>query len=191
MQKTESETLGVEEYEAFELMARELHAHFLSERKNFAVRVPLNLVSYLFTGILRKSRLPKIQLECAIAELEFAVEARTFRRYTSGHTRMTWRTFQRLVFWALGQQWISAWMCRDLMSKAHLCEVAQISARELLNERKRLVSATEIDREEMVKRFYENLALQDLEREEEAIRSIRRHDDARELARALGLDIAD
>ncbi|MCQ3031416.1 hypothetical protein NLO88_12175 [Pseudomonas syringae] len=191
MQKTESETLGIEEYEAFELMARELHAHFLSPRKNFALRVPPNLVSYLFTGILRESRLPKTQLECAIAELEFAVEARTFRRYISGHTRMPWRTFQRLVFWALGQQWISAWMCRDLMSKAHLCEVAQISARELLNERKRLVSATEIDREEMVKRFYENLALQDLEREEEAIRSIRRHDDARELARALGLDIAD
>lgn len=191
MQKTESEALGIEEYEAFELIARELHAHFLSPRKNFAVRVPPNLVSYLFTGILRKSRLPKIQLECAIAELEFAVEARTFRRYISGHTRMPWRTFQRLVFWALGQQWISAWMCRDLMSKAHLCEVAQISARELLNECKRLVSATEIHREEMVRRFYENLALKDLEREEEAILSIRRHDEARELARGLGLDIAD
>lgn len=191
MQKTESETLGIEEYEAFELMARELHTHFFSARKNFAVRVPLNLVSYLFTGILRKSRLPKIQLECAIAELEFAVEARTFRRYISGHTRMPWRTFQRLVFWAREQKWISAWTCCDLISKAHLCEVAQISARELLNERKRLVSATEIRREEMVTRFYENLALKDLEREKKAVPSIRRYDEVRELARSLGLDTAD
>jgi hypothetical protein len=190
MQKTESETLGIEEYEAFELVARELHAHFSSGRKNFAVRVPVNLVSYLFTGILRRSRLPKIQLECAIADLEFAVEARTFRRYISGHTRMPWRTFQRLVLWALGQRWISTWMCRDLMSKAHLCEVAQISARELLNERKRLVSATEIHREEMVKRFYENLALRDLEREKEAISSTRRNVEARGLVRSLGLDMA-
>lgn len=190
MQKTESETLGIDEYEAFELVARELHAHFSSGRKNFAVRVPVNLVSYLFTGILRRSRLPKIQLECAIADLEFAVEARTFRRYISGHTRMPWRTFQRLVLWALGQRWISTWMCRDLMSKAHLCEVAQISARELLNERKRLVSATEIHREEMVKRFYENLALRDLEREKEAIFSTRRNVEARGLVRSLGLDMA-
>lgn len=191
MQKTEAETLGIEEYEAFELVARELHAHFASGRKNFALRVPLNLVSYLFTGILRKSRLPKIQLEDAISKLEFAVEDRTLRRYISGHARMTWRTFQRLVFWAQEQKWVSTWTCCDLISKAHLCEVAQLSARELLNERKRLVSATEIRREEMVRRFYENLALKDSEREEEAIRSIRRYDEARELARALGLDIAD
>ncbi|MBK3444964.1 MULTISPECIES: hypothetical protein [Pseudomonas] len=191
MQKTGSETLGIEEYEAFELVARELHTHFASGRKNFAVRVPLNLVSYLFTGILRKSQLPKIQLEDAISELEFAVEARTLRRYVSGHARMTWWTFQRLVFWARGQQWISTWMCSDLISKAHLCEVAQLSARELLNERKRLVSATEISRDEMVTRFYENLALKDLEREKKAILSIRRYDEVRELARSLGLDIAD
>lgn len=191
MHKTESETLGIDEYEAFEFVARELHAHFSSGRKNFVVRVPLSLVSYLFTGILRSSRLPKIQLECAIADLKFAVEARTFRRYISGHTRMPWRTFQRLVLWALGQRWISTWMCRDLMSKAHLCEVAQISARELLTERKRLVSATEIHREEMVKRFYENLALRDLEREKEAIFSTRRNVEARGLVRSLGLDIAD
>ena len=191
MKKTEPETLGIEEYEAFELVARELHTHFASGRKNFAVRVPLNLVSYLFTGILRKSRLPKIQLEEAISKLELAVEARTLRRYISGHARMTGWTFQRLVFWARGQQWISTWMCCDLISKAHLCEVAQISARALLNERKRLVSATEIRREEMVTRFYENLALKDLEREKKAILSIRRYDEARELARSLGLDIAE
>lgn len=191
MQKTESETSGIEEYEAFELVARELHAHFSSGRKNFAVRVPLNLVSYLFTGILQKSRLSKIQLEEAISKLELAVEARTLRRYISGHARMTWWTFQRLVFWAQEQKWVSTWTCCDLISKAHLCEVAQLTARELLNERKRLVSATEIRREEMVRRFYENLALKDSEREEAAIRSIRRHDEARELARALGLDTAD
>ena len=191
MQKTEAEILGIEEYEAFELVARELHAHFASGRKNFAVRVPLNLVSYLFTGILRKSRLPKIQLEEAISKLEFAVEARTLRRYISGHARMTWWTFQRLVFWALEQKWVSTWTCCDLISKAQLCEVAQISARELLNERKRLVSATEIRREEMVTRFYKNLALKDLELEIKAVTSIRRYDEVRELVRSLGLDITD
>jgi len=191
MQKTESETLGIEEYEAFELMARELNAHFLSARKNFAVRVPPNLVSYLFTGILRKSRLPKIQLECAIAELEFAVEARTFRRYISGNTRMPWRTFQRLVFWAREQKWISTWTCCDLISKAHLCEVAQNSARESLCESKSLIFAREIYAEKKGSRFYENLALKDLEREKKAVPSIRRYDEVRELARSLGLDTAD
>lgn len=191
MHKTESETLGIEEYEAFELVARELRTHFSSGRKNFAVRAPLNLVSYLFIGILRKSRLPKIQLEEAISKLELAVEARTLRRYVSGHARMTWWAFQRLVFWAREQKWISTWTCCDLISKAHLCEVAQISARELLNERKRLVSATEIRREEMVTRFYENLALKDLEQEKKAVPSIRRYDEVRELARSLGLDTAD
>lgn len=69
MQKTESKSLGVEEHEAFELVARELQIHFASGRKNFAVRAPLNLVSYLFTGVLQKSRLPKIQLEDAISGL--------------------------------------------------------------------------------------------------------------------------
>jgi hypothetical protein len=173
MRKTETETLGIEEYEAFELVARELHAHFASGRKHFAVRVPQNLVNYLFTGILRKSRLPKIQLEDAISELELGVEARTLRRYTSGHARMTWWTFQRLVFWAREQRWISIWVCCDLISKAHLCEVAQISARELLNERKRLVSPTAIHREEMATLFYKNLALKDLELEKKAVPSIR------------------
>ncbi|MCF7533934.1 hypothetical protein [Pseudomonas petrae] len=191
MGKTEPETLGIEEYEAFELVARELHAHFASGRKHFAVRVPQNLVSYLFTGILRKSRLPKIELENAISELEIAVEARTLRRYTSGHARMTWWTFQRLVFWAREQRWISTWVCCDLISKAQLCEVAQISARELLNERKRLVSPTAIQREEMATRFYKNLALKDLELEKKAVPSIRRYDEVRELARSLGLDATD
>lgn len=172
-------------------MARELHAHFASGRKHFAVRVPQNLVSYLFTGILRKSRLPKIQLENAISELELAVEARTLRRYISGHARMTWWTFQRLVFWAREQRWISTWVCCDLISKAHFCEVAQISARELLNERKRLVSSTAIDREEMATRFYKNLALKDLELEKKAVPSIRRYDEVRALARSLGLDATD
>jgi hypothetical protein len=191
MRKTEPETLGIEEYEAFELVARELHAHFASGRKHFAVRVPQNLVSYLFTGILRKSRLPKIELENAISELEIAVEARTLRRYTSGHARMTWWTFQRLVFWAREQRWISTWVCCDLISKAQLCEVAQISARELLNERKRLISPTAIQREEMATRFYKNLALKDLELEKKAVPSIRRYDEVRELARSLGLDATD
>lgn len=60
------------------------------------------------------------------------------------------------MFWARSQQWISAWMCRDLVLRAHLCEVAQLSARGLLNDRKRLVTPGEIRRDEMVKRFYEN-----------------------------------
>ncbi|MCF7555381.1 hypothetical protein [Pseudomonas petrae] len=191
MRKTETETLGIEEYEAFELVAREFHAHFASGRKHFAARVPQNLVNYLFTGILRKSRLPKIQLEDAISELELGVEARTLRRYTSGHARMTWWTFQRLVFWAREQRWISTWVCCDLISKAYLCEVAQISARELLNERKRLVSPTAIHREEMATRFYKNLALKDLELEIKAVPSIRRYDEVRKLARSLGLDATD
>jgi hypothetical protein len=191
MQKTESATLGVEEHEAFELVARELQTHLASGRKNFAVRAPLNLVSYLFTGVLRKSRLPKIQLEEVIAGQRLVLEARTLRRYISGQARMTWPTFQRLVFWARAQQWISAWMCRDLILRAHLQEVAQQSARGLLNNRKRLVTPHEVSREEMVRTFYENLAQKDFEREDAVIVSVHRNSAIRELACSLGLEISD
>lgn len=191
MHKTESATLGVEEHEAFELVARELQKHLASGgRKNFAVRTPLNLVSYLFAGVLRESRLPKIQLEEVIAGQNLVLEARTLRRYISGQARMTWPTFQRLVFWARAQQWISAWMCRDLILRAHLQEVAQLSARGLLNGRKRLVTPHEISREEMVGRFYENLAEKDQERDEEVVVSVRRSKEIRELACSLGLEIS-
>ncbi|KPX06645.1 hypothetical protein L6218_14835 [Pseudomonas syringae pv. syringae] len=191
MQKKESEALGVEEYEAFELVARELHAHFASERKNFAVRVPLNLVSYLFNGILQKSQFSKIQLENAVLELGFSVEARTLRRYISGHSRMTWGTFQQLVLWARSQEWISAWMCRDLILRAQVCEAAQLSARELLNKRKRLFSPSGIRREQAIDCFYANLSILDLERGEKAMKQVRRHDQVRELARSLGLNTPD
>lgn len=191
MQKTEAAALGVEEHEAFELVARELQTHHASGRKNFAVRAPLNLVSYLFTGVLRKSRLPKIQLEEAISGQRLVLEARSLRRYLSGQARMTWPTFQKLVFWARAQQWISAWMCRDLILRAHLQEVAQQSARGLLNKRKRLVTPHEVSREEMVRTFYENLALKDLEREEVVIVSVRRNSEIKVLASSLGMDVTD
>lgn len=191
MQKTESAALGVEEHEAFELVARELQTHHASGRKNFAVRAPLNLVSYLFTGVLRKSRLPKIQLEEVISGQRLVLEARSLRRYLSGQARMTWPTFQKLVFWARAQQWISAWMCRDLIMRAHLQEVAQLSARTLLNNRKRLVTPHVISREQMVRSFYENLVQKDLEREEVAAVSVRRNSEIRELACSLGLEMPD
>lgn len=191
MQKTESAALGVEEHEAFELVARELQTHHASGRKNFAVRAPLNLVSYLFTGVLRKSRLPKIQLEEVISGQRLVLEARSLRRYLSGQARMTWPTFQKLVFWARAQQWISAWMCRDLILRAHLQEVAQLSARTLLNNRKRLVTPHVISREQMVRSFYENLVQKDLEREEVAAVSVRRNSEIRELACSLGLETPD
>lgn len=191
MQKTESAALGVEEHEAFELVARELQTHHASGRKNFAVRAPLNLVSYLFTGVLRKSRLPKIQLEEVISGQRLVLEARSLRRYLSGQARMTWPTFQKLVFWARAQQWISAWMCRDLILRAHLQEVAQLSARTLLNNRKRLVTPHVISREQMVRSFYENLVQKDLEREEVAAVSVRRNSEIRELACSLGLEMPD
>jgi hypothetical protein len=191
MQKTESAALGVEEHEAFELVARELQTHHASGRKNFAVRAPLNLVSYLFTGVLRKSRLPKIQLEEVISGQRLVLEARSLRRYLSGQARMTWPTFQKLVFWARAQQWISAWMCRDLILRAHLQEVAQLSARTLLNNRKRLATPHVISREQMVRSFYENLVQKDLEREEAAAVSVRRNSEIRELACSLGLEMPD
>lgn len=191
MQKTESATLGVEEHEAFELVAREFQTHHASGRKNFSVRAPLNLVSYLFTSVLRKSRLPKIQLEEVIAGQRLVLEARSLRRYLSGQARMTWPTFQKLVFWARAQQWISAWMCRDLILRAHLQEVAQLSARALLNNQKRLVTPHVISREQMVRSFYENLVSKDLEREEVAAASVRRNSEVRELACSLGLEMPD
>jgi hypothetical protein len=130
-------------------------------------------------------------LEEVIAGQRLVLEARSLRRYISGQARMTWPTFQKLVFWARAQQWISAWMCRDLISRAHLQEVAQLSARTLLNNRKRLVSPRVISKEQMVRGFYENLVQKDLEREEVAAASVRRNSEIRELACSLGLEMLD
>lgn len=82
-------------------------------------------------------------------------------------------------------------MCRDLILRAHLQEVAQLSARKLLNNRKRLVTPHVISREQMVRSFYENLLQKDLENEEVAAVSVRRNREVRELACSLGLEIPD
>lgn len=59
MQPFDTPDLDIEPHEAFELVICELHSHAATGRKNFVVRVPQDMVIYLFTGILRRPIYPK------------------------------------------------------------------------------------------------------------------------------------
>jgi hypothetical protein len=183
----------VEPDEAFQLVFRELKNHEDSGRKNFVVRVPVELVEYLFSGILRKSGVSKVVLEQLLTELGIFRDAdgRILRRYLSGQTRMAWENFQRLLFWALGKEWITGWVFRDLLLLSYLREAAQLTARKILNTVKRRTSALEMTREQLVECFSEIYLLKQREREETALSRTRTDVNTRELARTLGLKLTD
>lgn len=56
--------------EAFQLVFREIKRHEDTGRKNFVVRVPVDMVEYLFSGIALKSGMSKVKLELLLTELE-------------------------------------------------------------------------------------------------------------------------
>lgn len=181
--------------EVFQLVFREIESHQGAGRKNFVVRVPVDLVEYLFSGILHKSGMSKVALERLLTELGIYgfkdADGRILRRYLSGRTRMAWDTYQRLLFWALSKEWVSDWIFRDLLLKTYLREAAQLSARNILNTLKRRVSPSDLTREQVVECFNEVYLLKQREREEAALNRARTDSEIRELARSLGLEIID
>lgn len=181
--------------EVFQLVFREIESHQEKGRKNFVVRVPVDLVQYLFSGILHKSGMSKVALERLLTELGIYgfkdADGRILRRYLSGQTRMAWDTYQRLLFWALSKAWVSDWIFRDLLLKTYLREAAQLSARNILNTLKRRVSPSDLTREQVIECFNDVYLLKQREREEAALNRVRTDSEIRELARSLGLEIID
>jgi hypothetical protein len=181
--------------EVFQLVFREIESHQGAGRKNFVIRVPVDLVEYLFSGILNKSGMSKVALERLLTELGIYgfkdADGRILRRYLSGQTRMAWDTYQRLLFWALSKAWVSDWIFRDLLLRTYLREAAQLSARNILNTLKRRVLPSDLTREQVIGCFNEVYLLKQREREEAALNRARTDSDIRELARSLGLEIID
>ncbi|MCK9743190.1 hypothetical protein [Pseudomonas syringae] len=91
--------------EAFQLVFRELKRHEETGRRNFIVRVPVDLLEYLFSAILLKSGISRVALERLLTELGIFgfkdAEGRILRRYLSGQTRMAWSTYQRYAMGAI------------------------------------------------------------------------------------------
>lgn len=185
----------IDPVEAIQLVFHELKHHEETGRKNFVVRVPVDLVEYLFSGILHKSGMSKVALERLLTELGIYgfkdADGRILRRYLSGQTRMAWDTYQRLLFWALSKAWVSDWVFRDLLLRTYLREAAQLSARNILNTLKRRVSIADLTREQVIECFNEVYLLKQREREETALNRVRTDSETRELARSLGLEIID
>lgn len=181
--------------EVFQLVFREIKNHQEIGRKNFVVRVPVDLVEYLFSGILQKSGMSKVALERLLTDLGIYgfkdADGRILRRYLSGQTRMAWDTYQRLLFWALSKALVSDWVFRDLLLRTYLREAAQLSARNILNTLKRRVSISDLTREQVIECFNEVYLLKQREREETALNRVRTDSETRELARSLGLEIID
>jgi hypothetical protein len=181
--------------EAFQLVFREIKRHEDTGRKNFVVRVPVDMVEYLFSGIALKSGMSKVKLERLLTELGIYgfrdADGRILRRYLSGHSRMAWDTYHRLLFWAFAKGWISEWVFRDLLSLAYLREAAQLSARRILNRLKRQVSAPSLNQGQIVECFIEVYLLREKEREQAVVSRLRVDSEARELARSVGLQVTD
>ncbi|MFL1391720.1 hypothetical protein ACI77F_29215 [Pseudomonas tritici] len=181
--------------EAFQFVFREIKRHEDTGRKNFVVRVPVDMVEYLFSGIALKSGMSKVKLERLLTELGIYgfrdADGRILRRYLSGHSRMAWDTYHRLLFWSFAKGWISEWVFRDLLLGAYLREAAQLSARKILNRLKRQTSAPSLTQEQIVECFIEEYLAKKEERAQAAASRLRVDAEARELASSLGLEVID
>ncbi|NLA03788.1 hypothetical protein GTA07_29240 [Rhodococcus hoagii] len=178
--------------EALRAVFREIKHHQGTGRKNFVIRVPVDLIEYLFSGVGVRSGMSKVKLERQLAELKVSgfgdADGRVLRRYLSGQSRMAWDTFQRLVFWAFTKGWISDWVFRDLLMRAHVREAAQLSARKIINRLKRQVSAKSLNEHDIVQCFDDAYLLKQRERDQGLVSRLRVDSSNRELARLLGFD---
>ncbi|MDF5832821.1 hypothetical protein [Pseudomonas syringae] len=175
--------------EAFQLVFRELKRHEETGRRNFVVRVPVDLLEYLFSAILRKSGMSRVALERLLTELGIYgfkdADGRILRRYLSGHTRMAWSTYQRLMLWALSSGWISTWVFRDLAFRSYEREAAQLCARKIVNTLKRRTTLPDLTKGQVVACFYEVYQLGQLERDQVTATRLRTDSDTRELVLSL------
>ncbi|RZI54886.1 MAG: hypothetical protein EOP12_00470 [Pseudomonas sp.] len=181
--------------EAFELVFRELKRHEQTGRRNFVVRVPVDLLEYLFSAILRKSGMSRVALERLLTELGIYgfkdADGRILRRYLSGHTRMAWLTYQRLTLWALSSGWISMWTFRDLAFRSYEREAAQLCARKIVNTLKRRPTLPDLTKEQVVACFYDVYQLRQRERDQATATRLRNDSNTRELARFLEIRVDD
>lgn len=185
----------VDPTEAFQFVFREVKRHEDTGRKNFVVRVPVDMVEYLFSGIALKSGMSKVKLERLLTELGIYgfrdADGRILRRYLSGQSRMAWDTYHRLLFWAFAKGWISEWVFRDLLLGAYLREAAQLSARKILNRLKRQILAPTLSQGQIVECFIEEYLAKEKERAQAVASRLRVDSEARELASSLGLEVTD
>ena len=181
--------------EAFQLVFRELKRHEETGRRNFVVRVPVDLLEYLFSAILRKSGMSRVALERLLTELGIYgfkdADGRILRRYLSGHTRMAWLTYQRLTLWALSSGWISMWAFRDLAFRSYEREAAQLCARKIVNTLKRRPTLPDLTKEQVVACFYDVYQLRQRERDQATATRLRNDSNTRELARFLEIRVDD
>ena len=171
--------------ETFQLVFRELKRHEETGRRNFVVRAPVDLLEYLFSAILRKSGMSRVSLELQLTKLGVygfkEEDGRILRRYLSGHTRMAWSTYQRLMLWALSSGWISTWVFRDLAFRSHEREAAQLCARKIVNTLKRRTTLPDLTKEQVVACFYEVDLLMQQGRDQAAATRLRTDSDTRDL----------
>lgn len=181
--------LDVDPDEAFQLVFRELKRHEETGRRNFVVRAPVDLLEYLFSAIRRNSGMSGVALELLLTKLGVygfkEADGRILRRYLSGHTRMAWSTYQRLMLWALSSGWISMWAFRDLAFRSHEREAAQLCARKIMNTLKRRTTLPDLTKEEVVECFYEVYQLRQRERDHATATRLRTDSDTRELFLSL------
>ncbi|QVI85610.1 hypothetical protein [Pseudomonas viridiflava] len=175
--------------EAFQLVFRELKRHEETGRRNFVVRAPVDLLEYLFSAILRKSGMSRVSLELQLTKLGVygfkEEDGRILRRYLSGHIRMAWSTYQRLMLWALSSGWISMWAFRDLAFRSYEQEAAQLCARKIVNTLKRRTTLPDLTKEEVVVCFYEVYQLRQQERDKATATRLRTDSDTRQLVLSL------
>lgn len=181
--------------EAFQLVFRELKRHEDTGRRNFVVRVPVDLLEYLFSAILRKSGMSRVVLERLLTELGIYgfkdADGRILRRYLSGHTRMAWSTYQRLMLWALSSGWISMWAFRDLAFRSYEREAAQLCARQIVNTLKRRTTRPDLTKEQIVTCFYEVYLLKQRDRVQATEARLRTDSETRNLASSIGLRFSE
>ncbi|PIA68869.1 hypothetical protein [Pseudomonas sediminis] len=180
--------------EAADLVIREIRTHLEEGRKNFVLRAPQWITVYLLSGLLESSGLSMVALEGLMSEQKISGipsshEGRVLRRYMSGETRMTWRIYRRMIFWAIANNWFRMWVARDLFFRTLQLEAAQITARQLIRKLKKGQPPESLPRELIAESFFQTFEQQRHEDLLAATRAAEWSRESRELAHSLGLEI--
>jgi len=184
----------VSQSDVVDMVVSELQNYQKSGRKNFLVRVPVDQINYLFTVVLRASGLTKVALERNLTDVGVYgfkdADGRTVRRYLSGQTQMTWQTYQRLLLWALFEDWLSPGVFEDLVLRSFHQEAAQLAGRALLEKTRRQTTAIVLTQAGMVDAFNLSYRSREQERAAATVSRARTNSQFRELAIVYGFELA-
>lgn len=184
----------VSQSDVVDMVVSELQNYQKSGRKNFLVRVPVDQINYLFTVVLRASGLTKVALERNLTDVGVYgfkdADGRTVRRYLSGQTQMTWQTYQRLLLWALFEDWLSPGVFEDLVLRSFHQEAAQLAGRALLEKTRRQTTAIVLTQAGMVDAFNLSYRSKEQERAAATVSRARTNSQFRELAIVYGFELA-